>query len=201
MRLRWLTLLAAPVAALVLLGAACGGGDDDDGDSGDDDGAATATLDSGDGGDSADEETPEATAEDEGDDDSGDDSAAGAVDACSLVTGDEAEAALGSPVSDGEVQEFPPVYSCTYRPEEFGLVIVSVLVYDNDEQAEITHQAAIDNNEYEEIDGIGESAYFALGFGITALQGKYEVTVDVAGPDNDRELEEELAKVAVERLP
>jgi hypothetical protein len=200
MKLRWVMLLAAAVATLALLGAACGGGDDDD--SGDDL-VATATEDSGDGDDdSGDEETPEPTAEDTGDDDGGDDSSEDAVDACSLITTDEAEEALGAPVGDGEAQDFPPVYGCSYRTADgVGLVAVSVVVFDDADQAEAVYDLAIDNNDYQEIDGIGDRAYFALGFGLTAQQGRYEFTIDIIGPDDDRALEEELAPKALERLP
>jgi hypothetical protein len=193
-------LLAAALAALALLGAACGGDDDDD--TGADGGAATATIDSSDGGDDGSDETPGPTTEDAGDDGSGDDSSEDAVDACSLITKDEAVEALGAPVGDGEAQDFPPVYGCTYRTEDgVGLVSVSVVVFDDADQAEAVYQLAIDNNDYPEIDGIGERAYFALGFGLTAQKGRYEFTIDIIGPDDDQALEEDLAQKALDRLP
>ena len=197
MRIRLWILTGVAVAGLALVLSACGGGDDDD-DSGDDGGAATATLDSGDGGD---EETPEATAEDEGTDEGGHDSAADAVDACSLVTKDEAEAALGAPVSDGEAQDYPPIYSCRYMTQDSYLVDVTVVVFENDDQAEEVHDQAVNLNDYEKVDGIGERAYYALGFGLTVLQDEFELSVSVAGSDDDRGREEDLAKIAVERLP
>ncbi len=200
MRLRWVMLFAAPLAALVLLGAACGGDDD----AGDDGGAPTATLDSGDGGDSADEETPEATPEDEGGDDSGDDGAAGAVDACSLVTKDEAEAALGAPVSDGEAQEFPPIYNCRYQTEDFDILDVTVVVYDDDETAEASYEMALDINDYPEIGGLGERAYDGRPIGgVNVLQGRYELSVDVSAGESDEDFDTAtgLAERAVDRLP
>ena len=196
MRLRWVMLLAAALAALALLGAACGGDDDDD--TGADGGAATATVDASDGGDDGSDETPEATAEDDGDDS---DSSADAVDACSLITKDEAEAALEATVGEGIRQDTPPVYGCTYETEAFAQVSITVVVFDDSAQAEEVYQLAIDNNDYPEIDGIGDRAYFALGFGVTSQQGRYEVTVDVIGPDDDQPLDEELAKKALDRLP
>ena len=196
MRLRWVMLLAAALAALALLGAACGGDDDDD--TGADGGGATATVDSGDGGDGGSDETSEATAEPDGDDDA---SSGDAVDACSLITIDEAEAALGATVGEGTRLDTPPVYGCTYETEAFAQVSIIVVVFDDPAQAEEVYQLAIDNNDYPEIDGIGDRAYFALGFGVTSQQGRYEVTVDVIGPDDDQPLDEELAKKALDRLP
>lgn len=197
MRLRWLVLVGAVTVGLALVLGACGGGDDDD-DAGDDGGAATATLDSGDGGD---EETPEATAEDDGTSGGGHDNSGDAVDACSLVTKDEAEAALGAPVGDGEAQDYPPIYSCRYTTQDSYMVDVSVVVFGSDDQAEEVHDQAVDVNDYEKVDGIGERAYYALGFGLTVLQDEFELGVIVGGPDDNRGLEEELAKIAVERLP
>jgi len=148
MKLRWVMLLAAVIATLALLGAACGGDDDDGGA----DGAATATEDSGDGGDdTGDDETPEATADGDGDDDGGEGSSEDAVDACSLITKDEAEAALGDAVDDGEPGDFPPVYSCRYQTEDFDILDVTVVVYDDDETAEAAYEMVLDVNDYPEI--------------------------------------------------
>ena len=196
MRLRWAMLLGAVVGALALLVAACGG-DDDTG--GNDDGAATATIAAGDGGDGpGDGETPDPTSENGGANGSDD---GGAVDACSLMTQADAEEALGAGVGAGEPEDFPPVFGCRYETGDFDTAIVSILIYDDASQAEAGYQLAIDINDYEEIDGIGERAYFALGFGITALSDRYEVSVDVIGPDDDEELEKELAQTVIGRLP
>lgn len=193
MRNRWFILIAAAVAVLALLATACGGDDDD---SADGDNAATATADAGGDGDG--DETSEPTAGSDGDDDAG---SADAVDACSLITIDEAEAALGATVGEGTGIDTPPVYGCTYEAEAFAQVSVNVVVFDDAAQAEDIYQLAIDNNDYPEIEGIGDRAYFALGFGVAAQQGRYEVNVDVIGPDDDQALEEELAQKALDRLP
>ncbi len=185
------------MVALALVLVACGGDDDGGGDGG----AATATLDSGDG---ADEETPEATVEEEGDDDSGDDSAADAVDACSLVTKDEAEAALGAPVGEGEAGEFPPVYNCRYQTEDFDILDVTVLVFDDDETAELAYEMALEINDYPEIGGLGERAYDSRPIGgVNVLQGRYELSVDVSAGESDEDFDTAtgLAARAVDRLP
>ena len=198
MRIRLWILTGAAVAGLALVLSACGGGDDDAGGDG---GAATATLDSGDGGD---EETPEATAEGEGDDDGGDDSTADAVDACSLVTKDEAEAALGAPVGDGEAQDFAPIYNCRYETEDFDILDVTVVVYDDDETAELAYEMVLEINDYPEIGGLGERAYDAspLG-GVNVLQGRYELSIDVSAGESDEDFDTAtgLAERAVDRLP
>jgi len=124
-----------------------------------------------------------------------------AVDACALITRDEAAVALGLPVGEGLPDDFPPVFSCRYETEGIEYVDVSVLAYTDAEGARDGYQMALDINDYPEIEDIGEGAYFALGFGVTALQDKYEVTVDVIGPDDDQALEEDLVRKALERLP
>jgi hypothetical protein len=191
-----LVALLCLLMALALAFAACGGDDDDD--TADNAGGTTATADAGDGDDDAGDETAEPT-KDTGDDDDG--SSAGAVDACSLVARDEAEAALGAQVGEGEPEDFPPVFSCRYETDGFDFMSVSVLVYPDSETARGGYQLAIDINDYPEIEGLGDGAYFALGFGVTALQDKYEVTIDVLGPDDDQPLEEDLVRKALERLP
>ena len=201
MRLRWWTVLGAAVATLALFAAACGGGDDDEAG---DDGAATATADSGDDGDDGgDEETPEATIA-EGDDDNGDDSSADAIDVCALVTKDEAEAALGAPVGDGEAQGFPPIYNCRYQTEDFDILDVTVVVYDDDETAEAAYEMVLDVNDYPEIGGLGERAYDSRPIGgVNVLQGRYELSVDVSAGESDEDFDSAtgLAERAVDRLP
>jgi hypothetical protein len=95
---------------------------------------------------------------------------------CSLVTTDESEEALGSPVGDGEAQDFPPVYGCTYRTEDgVGLVAVSVVVFDDADQAEAVYDLAIDNNDYPEIDGSGARL---LRFGIRGYRSAGQLRGD-----------------------
>lgn len=182
-------LALAFVALAALLGACGGGGDDDAGaDRAERTPAATA------GGD----QTPAPATARDGDDDGA--APLDGIDACALVTRDEAAAALGVAVGEGQRDDFSPVYSCRYEGE-IEAVNVSVLVYPDEKTAKEGHQMAVDINDYPEIEGIGEGAYFALGFGVTALQGKYEVSVDVIGPDDDQPLEEDLVRKALDRLP
>ncbi len=194
MRLHRLAAVCSIPAILVLAAvAACGGGDDDDSAANRGNGA-TATA--GGGNSAAATAKPTATQNS-----GGQESSADAVDACSLITKDEAETALGQSVSDGKNEDFAPIYACTYNTAGFDEVSVSVFVFDSNDQAKEGFQQAIDFNDYPEVEGIGEGAYYALGFGTSVLKDKYEITIHVLGPDNDQDLEKDLAAKAVKRLP
>ncbi|MDO8614846.1 MAG: hypothetical protein Q7T33_03795 [Dehalococcoidia bacterium] len=197
LRRRWVIMSAAVVTVLVMLAlaAACGG-DDEEAETGGDGPEPTTTREAGPTGA---ERTAAATAEPPGNGGS-----AAAIDACALITREEVEAAVGKSVGDGESQNTPPVFGCTYRSADFDLVHVAVVVWDSAEQAGDVFQLAIDNNDYPEIEGIGDRAYDARPlFGITVLNGKYEVSVDVisGGDEDEFELAKDLVKKAVDRLP
>jgi len=141
---------------------------------------------------------PQATEEAEGEE------ASSGIDACSLVTKEEAEAVLGGSVGEPTREDTPPVAACTYETADFDSVSVSVLTYDDSDQAEDGFQMAIDINDYPEVPGLGDRAYDARpGFGLTVLMGRYELEVDVSleGGDTDFETAKDLAAQAVERLP
>jgi len=179
------------VATLALLLAACGGGNDDD--NGGDTADPTATT----AADVTEEEPTQAGT-------SGGDGGDAEVDACSLVTQDEAEAALGAATGAGTAENTPPFFGCRYETEDFDSVSVSVLAYDDASQAEGGYQLAIDINDYPELDGLGDRAYDGRPLtGVTVLSGRYEVDVDVSGEDSDADFEtaKQLAAAAIDRLP
>ena len=143
-------------------------------------------------------EGPQATEASEGEE------AVSGVDACELVTRDEAEAVLGASVGEPTREDTPPISACSYETADFDSVSVSVLTYDDSDQAEEGFQIAIDINDYPEVSGIGERAYDARPIsGVTVLKGRYELDVDVnlEGSEADFEAAKELAATAVERLP
>lgn len=129
---------------------------------------------------------------------------AGGVDACALVTQEEAEAALGKPVGEPQRADTPPLYSCTYEAAGFDNVSIIVVEYDDEQQAADAFQMAIDINDYEESSGIGERAYRSLIIDITVLTGRYELSIDVSD-SSDQEVQfqkaRDLAEKALTRMP
>jgi hypothetical protein len=124
------------------------------------------------------------------------------IDACALITRDEATAVLGTATREPIRGDTPPVSSCAYRTEDFDVVSVSVITYADSAEAENVHQLAIDINSYPEIAGLGDRAYNAQPIGdVTVLVGRYQLGVDVSGPENELEIARELAETAIGRLP
>jgi len=149
-------------------------------------------------------EEPDTVAEPQATDVPEGEEASSSIDACALVIKEEAEAALGASVSEPTREDTPPIAACSYETADFDSVSVSVLTYDDSDQAEEGFQMAIDINDYPEVPGIGDRAYDARpGFGLTVLKGRYELEVDVSleGGEADFEAAKELAATAVERLP
>ena len=133
-----------------------------------------------------------------------DEEASSSLDACALVTREEAEAVLGASVGEPAREDTPPIAACTYETPDFDSVSVSVLTYDDSDQAEEGFQMAIDINDFPEVPGIGDRAYDARpAFGLTVLKGRYELEVDVSleGDEAEFEAAKDLAATAVERLP
>ncbi len=131
--------------------------------------------------------------------------ATGAIDACALITSEEAEAALGKPVGEPVRSDFSPVYSCTYATSD-GLenVVVTAAVYDDAARAGEAYQLALTINGYDELAGIGDRAYRGVVFDITVLTGAYELSVDVTqSVDKDMQVQKasDLARTALTRMP
>lgn len=128
-----------------------------------------------------------------------------AIDACELVTKEEVEAVLGSPVGEPVEEVVPPIYGCSYKTEELDGVSLVLVEYDDASQAEASFQMAIDINNYAEVSGIGERAYLAYPiFDINVLVGRYELSVDVFDSSEKEEQYEkarDLAEKALGRLP
>jgi hypothetical protein len=147
---------------------------------------------------------PEATAESGPTEEPQDGETATGVNPCDLVTKGEAETALGASVGEPKVEDTPPVSACTYETANFETVQVVLTTFEDAGQAQDAFQSAIDINGYEEISGIGDRAYNAQPiFDISVLKGKYDVSIDLALPDDQDEMAvaEDLARTAVDRLP
>jgi hypothetical protein len=126
------------------------------------------------------------------------------ISACALVTKEEAEAAVGSPVGELIEENYPPLYGCRYASADFNYLGVSLVEYDSEEQAGEAFQMELDLNDYEEVSGIGDRALRPAITDISILQGKYELSIDVVN-DSDEEAQyekaKELAMIALSRLP
>jgi hypothetical protein len=187
------------VSSLLLL-AACGG--DDDESTGTPSGtrapAATQTT----TGTQAPSETESPAAEETAT--AAPQASAGEIDPCALVTKEEAEAIIGESLDDPLVTITELLASCLYSTPDFQSVNVDVLIYDSEDNAEGGFELALDINDYPEVEGIGERAYDSRPIGdITALEGRYELSVDVSvqGDDTDFETAKDVAAKAVDRLP
>lgn len=126
------------------------------------------------------------------------------IDACALLTQADAEGVLSAQTGPALPGDAPPLYSCSYQTENFDVVQVVVLVYENQAQAQAAYQLAITTNGYTEIPGLGDRAYNAQPiFDVNVLVGNLEVTVDISDSTDDAtQLQNsiELAELVISRL-
>jgi hypothetical protein len=184
---KWLRVLSLALAITFALALVACSGDDDDGGSGDD------------GGD-----TPVAS-QDQGDDDSGDDGGdpVDDLDVCSLITEEEASAALGEPITSTEPENFPPLYSCAYDSEN-GVITLTVAT---GTRAEVEEIYQIGTEGYEEVSGVGEQAHWSgpPTDTLEVLDGNYDVSISVfslgAEELDYKQLSIDLVEDALGRLP
>ncbi len=194
MRIRRITVVVAALAALLVVVAACGG--DDDASDGDQTTSPTATADAdGDGGDS--------NGSDDGDGGDDGDSVAGGVDPCGLLTTGEVGAALGETVAEGVSTIENPFASCTWEAESGNFIDVTVY---SDSRDEVEAYFEISREDFEDIGGIGEAAYWAGSpfQQIEVLQGDYDMALSVGAFEEEvdaRSVAIDLAGKAVGRLP
>jgi len=192
-----LTTALIPLAVgVILLLAACNGGGDGGESTGD-----QATP--------AEEETQEPTADETEEPAATEepvDGAAGNVDPCALVTKEEVETALGASVTEPEEEVIDPFASCYFNDPEspiFHTVTVSVVTLEDEDQARDAFELGREN--FETVTGIGEDAYWAEEpfNSLEILQGRYDVSIDVAPTDGKDELAvaKELAAKVLSRLP
>lgn len=127
------------------------------------------------------------------------------LDACTLVTKEEAEAALGKQVDEPTQETVPMMYACTYEAADFDRVDVLVVEYNDEQEAAASFQMELDINDYEEISGVGDRALRPWPImDITVLSGQYEVSIDISdGSEAAVQLEKarNLAEKALGRLP
>ena len=214
--LRKSLLVAIVIAMLAVLTLSACGGDDDDADNGTND--PTATQDSGDDGDDDGDDngadaTEDAAGDDDGDDGEGEDPTDDfgfdedpselAEVACTLLTPDEIGAEAGITVGDGEPSSIEGFADCRWQSaESFQTVSVSLIAEGGEGLYEFN------NDDYEEIDGIGDRAQYSGGDILPLLEVMKDdiyFSITVNGTDLDEEATREamidLAHIAVNRLP
>jgi hypothetical protein len=126
------------------------------------------------------------------------------IDACLLLTQDDAAAALGKAVGEPVREAYPMLSSCTYTSEDLDGVTIVVVEYESSQDAAASFQMELDINGYEEISGIGERALRPYPvMDLSALQENFEVSIDlwIGDPDNEYLLARDLMETALTRLP
>jgi hypothetical protein len=206
-------MTAIALLALVAGAAACGGDDEDDGDDSGPDAGVTRPADAE---DDADEDptasptrdgddAPADEDEDEGEDDEDAGAGGGAVDACTLITDDEAATLLEGPLASVEVEAQPSsnISGCRWFASETVRFGVSVHT-DNREDLDLIYD--ISAGEAEAVDGVGDAAaWFELPQILRVQAGDRDVIVAVAllrlEGEAAQEKAVEIAEVAVPRVP
>jgi hypothetical protein len=111
----------------------------------------------------------------------------GEIDACALVSKSDVEAAIGKTVLDPKPQQFPGLASCDFNDPSapvFRLAGVNVVTEANASDAQSLFDFGKSNaNDPQKVDGVGEDAYWDATLNtLDTVQGKYEISIDVA-PD------------------
>jgi hypothetical protein len=184
------------IVSIGVLAMACGGNDDGDGEANDDSdtpAAMTATA------------PAESTSAAGGDPTT---APAAELNACELVSAADIEAAIGAPVGEGEPGQAANLFTCSYADPAFPTVsaaAVAVLAANNaDDAREIYDLAKSNAAEVQEIDGVGEAAYWDdVLNSMQVVEGSYELSIDVASEEGRDEVAvaTTIAQKALAALP
>lgn len=188
-------LIAAGLCGLLLFLAACGGDDDDD--------AAD---------DAADEPRPtaasQATEPPAGDDEEEEDEPApsgGGINACELITAEEAGEALGGPAGQPEQGSIGEGFSqCLWRIEGGDELSSAIVIQARGDTSRDDFDRLVEENSPEvageviEVEGLGDVAREQVATFV--LEGDAMVVVTVTG-EFDTAKQRELAQLAIGRLP
>ena len=127
------------------------------------------------------------------------------LDACALLTSEDAQRALGKPVGAPVRGDVPPVFSCSFLTENrLDNVSVNVTVYRDAREAHDAHLMTLRINSYPEIAGLGDRAYQSVVSDVTVLKGRYELSVDISAsiPKDAQVVKaKDLATRALAKLP
>ncbi len=138
------------------------------------------------------------------------------VNACSLFTKAEIEAATGRPVRDPAEEALANLSTCSFGDPKSPLVAgrsltktVALSVVSGDDgyfegpvaqTAALYEMAAKNAGEIQEVSGLGDKAHWASST-LRVLRGAYMVEVEVDAGDSSRKIAEQLARTAIDRLP
>jgi len=131
----------------------------------------------------------------------------GTIDACSLLTKAEVEAAIGTSVTGPEPEQSANLVACNFNDPNtpiFHLVSVSVLIGENANDASDVYELAKSNAaDAQTVGGIGNDAFWdSVLNGLEVLKGKYDIRIDVSPDGGDQlAIAKDLAAKVVARLP
>ncbi len=194
-----LVVFLAALCCTVLLLSACGGDDDGDDGNGNPTSVSQETADDGEPTDSAEPTEPP----DDGDE------PAGFIDACSLLTTDEAAAVLGGPVDPPEQGDFAGEFSqCAWIIQggtvglDSSVIVQSLGGVSDDEFEEQVRDQPEELGVPEPIDGLGDMAYQQIATFVHSNGAMVVVTVLNDAPlDQQEQQQQDLARTAIGRLP
>lgn len=127
------------------------------------------------------------------------------VDACTLITREEAAAALGQPVREGVREDVSPVFACKYDAESnVESLRVTATAFPSAQQAGEAYEMIVRSNDYEPVSGIGDRAYIPAIADLSVHKGRWELDIALVVP-GDRaarfDRAKALANTAIGRLP
>jgi hypothetical protein len=131
--------------------------------------------------------------------------AAPQVDACTLITREEAAAALGQPVGEGVREDTSPVFSCKYDAESnIEQLRVTATAFPSAQEAKEAYEMIVRSNDYEPVSGIGDRAYIPAIADLSVHRGRWELDIGLVLPGNREarfDKAKALASTAIARLP
>jgi glucose/arabinose dehydrogenase len=127
---------------------------------------------------------------------------AASLDACTLLTTEEATAVLGSPVKKGAPHSYQQTVQCQWdavKGPADGSVAILVWIGGQKDQWSSTESAAKASKKFSEVSGLGDAA-FSNGFDLHILKGDNMYQIGVAGPfTNNVDRATDVAKKALAR--
>lgn len=130
------------------------------------------------------------------------------IDACALITKEEAEAVLGAAADEPTLETTSISAGCSYQTEQtedFSKKVgVFVLAYRNADEALAEERSTAEQNGHPVVEGLGDFAYDSRPFfTLTVVKGRYAANIDVlvTADDSDLEAAKGLAVTILDRLP
>ncbi len=134
-------------------------------------------------------------------------SAADSIDACSLLTKEEVEKAIGHSVLEPKEEQFANNFSCSYGDAEVPgsppAVSLSVIISKNSADAKEIHEIAKSNAaSVETVSGLGDEAYWdKIVRYLWIVKDKYHISVYIIADVGGLDTAQKLAMKVLGRLP